>query len=108
MLELWQREEYLHDGVKVARVAQVDHASVARAIARGELLPRLLDDAPLPYTHVHVYLQLSHRNIRLQHMKEGEVVEGEVVEGSKEDEGEEREEARDRRGREVRVGEGER
>lgn len=65
LLEVWQGEEDLHDGIEVAGVSQVGHPSVAGAIARHQLLARLLDDAPLPNTHVHVNLQLRHGGIGL-------------------------------------------
>ena len=64
--ELWQGEQYLHDGVEVAGVAKITHSCVALAITRYQLLARLLDNAPLSNSHVHIDLQLCHGGICLQ------------------------------------------
>lgn len=59
-LEVWNSEKHLHDRVEVAAVAQIFHASQARAKQRLQGGPRLLDHLPLPHALVHSNLQLRH------------------------------------------------
>lgn len=59
-LEVWNSEKHLHDRVEVAAVAQIFHASQARAKQRLQGGPRLLDHLPLPHALVHSNLQLCH------------------------------------------------
>lgn len=64
-LEVWDTEKHLHDRVEVATVAQIFHASQARAKQRLQGGAGLLDHLPLPHTLVDGDLQLGHRPLGL-------------------------------------------
>lgn len=61
----------MHDGVEVAAVAQVLHASEAGAKQGTQGGPRLLDHLPLPNTLVHRNLQLCHSSLSLRRKVNG-------------------------------------
>lgn len=59
-LKVWNCEKHLHDRVEVAAVAQIFHASQARAEQRLQGGSGLLDHLPLPHTLIDGDFKLCH------------------------------------------------
>ena len=64
--ELWHSHNDLHNGIHVTAVAEVMDACESRTMKRLQLTASLLQNTPLPYSLVHVQLQLCHCLLGLQ------------------------------------------